>query len=1588
MKNKVYIKFLKIIISNLFFLSIIFNQSAYSKPIPPGSGEGDVPANILILLDSSLSMQAQVSDGVSINTPWDIVEDSDGDLIMTGTAKQGVIKIISDTEKKDPNFGFKGKFKGTKKDSNCDNKDSSMTEPRSLGISSNVKGHSGTEVIFATEMTDDNGKIVMFDTDGNCLDVIGWKELGNFRPMALTVRTIGSEDHLIAMGRWWKKTGRRSGYWKPYMYTRNLTEGVSRNCSINQPHFKNLIANIHSISMDNGNYLFIANPSTLGVDAFALTKTNDTYCPTDTNRDLRFNSKTSGNYIRPATSVEVDPDTPTVLWIASHLSDTVQKATFTAGTSTVTASVTKGSWGTGNTTSDADVNIINPTALHVTSDYVYAGVSNPAVLQFDNDATITWQDQLGGSPTTRFKGAQDAIKSIMSDSSITSGANFGYGYWNSGRGQKAKWCNTCRYTCHFTQKGWNAEMTKKKKKVKNGNKFCNYWDGWGEPKKGKFQPGMFGTHGTHPEGTSTLCNRNSCIEVAVHADGYLKIPDAVDHTVLAFGTDSNAFAKMADGYFRKTDIIDEDSDCQLNYVIVISDGAWTHGDETEPLIRSLRKDKGVKTLVVAYGGGIKTASLDRYERMALAGSCDNEGGLDCKEYINAETPQDLKTHLKSAIQQIIADKLSFTAPSITASIQEGGSLYQAQFNYRQYGEWQGTILRKGIDGNGKVCHDPDTEKCPGNWDAAEVLKSQANRNIWTVLPDDNSDEEAGATSTKASYIGDWNNWKEDNATQIKVLFDLLGSKVLDYHNASSQCKDQAGVANGTDDDVKGLINFLRGQDYFDYNGGCDITEKRDWEGASMLGDIYHSQIIEIGPPKGAFDFTRSNEEAYWRAKNNYQAFIREHYNRDNIIYAGANDGMLHAFRAETGEEAWAFIPPFIAGKLPTIINVGLDGKLPGTAVTEDNQDQKPDSDNKAGGTNAIFGVDGSPVVHDMYIRGLALDGKTWESNRSWRTVLIVPYGRGGAGFSVLDVTEPIVKEDLGPMHMFSVYNDQINSIVYVANAVGNITPYYYMPETIKWGNSREAMKAKENQESARQADVIRDDDLDTEVDAIYECHTNANASNDFANNGTNACFKGKSFTFNFSPPEDYTLKTTDFRYWDERGQLRGKTPQIVSYSDGVVTLTFPGEDRVINYSTSDQSSDDDVTSYMRIQVRPALAGVQDHDYVYNYSKLGETWSTPRVVRIPDPEGVNSGPDGDIYAFVMGGGMGSAVGKAGSNLFVVDLENRQFLGAIAGASANEGPIKIIDTRKTSDTPNGSDIANAIPSAPVVITPENVPGLTWRGAMVYVNDLEGKITKVNLTNLPETKLFQQRTIATLGATRANARLSYHSMDAAIGRDTKRFWLFGATGHYERLNDTTEYDNDNILYGIKDDLKSFTAGPPLENEVGHNAWLTKASSHAEEAPRITDLQVCKDVTGDGTGSNCPTSYDLGWVVYLNDMTSNTHRKSTATPRVYKGNVYFPIYEPYIGKDKCNLGKAYICANDDECGKNVSTSLATGNELPAGENCYYVADGILSELVVFGDTLFANVAGPSKTEETLVSILAGAGEVGTYRRSWREGF
>jgi|TARA_B110000914_G_scaffold68231_1_gene59604 type IV pilus assembly protein PilY1 len=1521
-----YKKFLKIIISNLFIALVVLNQNAISKPLPPGSGSGDVPANILILLDSSASMRRPLISGSGIAIPNDIVEDVDGNLIVA-ERNYGFIKILTADNTVDRTFANNNRnFKGNRRDS-CQiggRQDSRVKVIQNLSYATNVSGTTD-DVIYGN---DKKGKIVGINKAGECVEVI----YPPFAPYTMEVRTINSEDHLFTSGV--HKTGRR-GPTSVRFYTKNLTTGVESNCGGNFSKISSLgrvIQNTSSdLTVDNaGEFIYYTwNGSIYG---YNLTSDGSNFCPTDDGTFAKEYVKgTTSSTHRAASAIQVSPESNSVIYIASGSENVVQRVSLTS-TSTLTSVTLAGRSQNENNTANAgalaaaNVNFTTPNSLFVSSSTVWVSDRKATIQEFtENNFTAanidtSWQNEYGGSIETRFAGAKKAINAVVTDTSLTSGANFGYGHWNSGELGRGK---------------GNRRTVGKGLYCHRYSDNCDYYRGW---------------IGNHPEGTSSLCNSDSCLSVGISKEGHAKIPAALEATGLEWGTDGNAFAQMAYEYFNdsEVDIIDEDSDCQLNYVIVIGDGEWMHSNQAEEKIKLLRTGLGVKTIVVAYGGGIKASGLDRFDRMAIAGSCDGAGSEDCEAKIVADTPQMLKTQLQSKIQQIIAEKISFTAPSITATIQEGGSLYQAQFNYVQFGEWEGTIVRKNVNGDGSLNLDANDE----NWDAAKKLKDKGSiqRKIWTVLP-------------AASYLGNWNNWKEENKSEIKNLFDQTGNTIIDYHNATSNCSSTSGVETGTNDDLKGLINFVRGQDYFDYNGNCNITEDR----AHLLGDIYHSQLVEVGPPDANSGFTDVNQESYWRAKNNYQSFSNGKQLRQNVLYAGSNDGILHAFNATTGEEEWGFIPPFIASKLPVIINSDYDGRF----------------DGKAGGTNPIFGVDGSPIIHDMYIKGLKADG-TFEESKSWHTILMIPYGRGGAGFSVLDVTNPIVNGGEGPLHMYSIFNDAINSKVLVADNDGFITEHSYSKAAINISNSEEAILASANQEAARAADS---DDCEasaagcTNQAAIKVCQTNTEASQ-FRIEGTAACFKGQTFVFNIEVPSDGAgnVSQDDLVVTEkEDGEMVIKNFTSAKMISGFLHVDF-GVEKIFNVGTGD-----DVTNSVVIQTSCEGSGT---DLVeYDYSQLGETWSTPRIFRIPTAAGDTS-IDNDTYVAVMGGGMGNTFICSGSNVFLVDLENIENPGSIFGAEANNGSINIIDT-------DSSDIANAIPASPVVITPDLSRGIPWRGAMVYFNDLEGKITKINLTNQTKNgaKLYNQTTLFKLNATVGNGRYSYQSMDATIGKDTNNFWLFGGTGDHLRLGDSGK-GMDNILYGIKDEnfpyfkhLNSVEVPDELSD-----GFVEAAKRGAEAADHIDDEDVCVNTTSDTSGDLCPNSSDKAWVIHLDtqdDMpvssSANRYRKVSAPPTVYKGNVFYPIYQPPAGVNKCNIGKAYLCSADDECGTNNSSELGA---VIAGDDCLFVRRGILSELTIFADTLYGNVAGPSVQEDTLFILSTNAGEVTTYRKSWRENY
>ena len=764
----------------------------------------------------------------------------------------------------------------------------------------------------------------------------------------------------------------------------------------------------------------------------------------------------------------------------------------------------------------------------------------------------------------------------------------------------------------------------------------------------QLQPIFKQTQGTsasnvHPLGTSTKCHVDACINVAVSSAGAGRIMEVFRPLGMAWGTDSHAFSQMAEDYFNDINagaqVVDPDSECQLNYVIVIGDGAMTNtgvlgaGGQTAARMQRLR-EKGIKSLYVAYGGGITGTNLNRFHELARIGSSDLPAGTtanacieddDCERAIEALTPEDLKRDLTSKIRQIIADRLAFTAPSITATIEEGGSLYQAQFSYEQFGEWQGTILRKGIDSKGEVTHEL-TDK--DNWSAAVQIRNQSERgatedtrNIWSAIPG------------VAYGDGTPDNFNTGNSTAIRGLFETFGYTIQDYHNASSDCED-VGNDSFLGDEVNGLILFLKGNDYFDYDGDCDVEEVR----THVMGDIYHSQLIEVGAPDANISFSDTNEEAYYRAKNGYQGFMTQKANRKNVLYAGSNSGLLHAIDAKSGNEIWGFVPPFIAAMQPQIVNRDYDGAV-GTENT--------------GGTNPIFGVDGSPVVHDVYIYGYTMNGGVPEldSFKSWRTILFVPYGRGGAGFSVLDVTDPDQ-----PIHMFSLYNDRIDSRVLISDVNGQIRQYEYNSSSSSLLDSSEGQQALDNAIDARELDDARTDDLTPNQDAIAACQS----TSDFRTNGTNSCYQGRTFHFPTieldgevgDTIEDGLLGAYLSGANGQSVPLEISSAEIVDdgAGGGVLSISFSPTGPNITFNANPSDTNSTISDNVTITACLGAGGIEPE---FDYSKLGETWSTPKIVRMPSAS--DGSLDTDRYVAILGAGMSKGDKCGGSALFLVDLE---------------------------------------------------------------------------------------------------------------------------------------------------------------------------------------------------------------------------------------------------------------------------------------------------------------------------------------------
>lgn len=194
----------------------------------------------------------------------------------------------------------------------------------------------------------------------------------------------------------------------------------------------------------------------------------------------------------------------------------------------------------------------------------------------------------------------------------------------------------------------------------------------------------------------------------------------------------------------------------------------------------------------------------------------------------------------------------------------------------------------------------------------------------------------------------------------RVIATYDGNSGQPFRWASIAASQQAKLGN------QSILNYLRGVQSNEASNDGGTLRNRN----RLLGDIVNSAPTYAAAPGSRYQDNWGASNANDSKPENaspYSTYVVNNQNRPALVFAGANDGMLHAFDADNGVEKFAYVPNAVYDNL---------NQLSSTAYTHK------------------YYVDGSPTIVDAFI------------NSSWRTVLVSGLGAGGQGIFALDITDP------------------------------------------------------------------------------------------------------------------------------------------------------------------------------------------------------------------------------------------------------------------------------------------------------------------------------------------------------------------------------------------------------------------------------------------------------------------------------------------------------------------------------------------------------------------------------------------------------
>jgi Tfp pilus tip-associated adhesin PilY1 len=302
----------------------------------------------------------------------------------------------------------------------------------------------------------------------------------------------------------------------------------------------------------------------------------------------------------------------------------------------------------------------------------------------------------------------------------------------------------------------------------------------------------------------------------------------------------------------------------------------------------------------------------------------------------------IQTALTAVNAQVAAAAASATSsPNVT---QTDNQIFSTTY---ETNTWSGKVFAQTIDpATGNV--NPTIQWHADGQLLSKVAASTDTRTIWTF--------DGAATDKLKPFL-----WASLSGTE-QAFF--LGKCVP--ASTMTQCTSLTIAQLVTANDGTSLVGYLRGQ------LGNEVTVFRDRTYIDIANNNAVVQTVLGDTISAKPAYLRKPQFNYADAVTpTYSSFLSTNNTRSPRVYVAANDGYLHAFHGDTGEEMWAYLPRFLMPALYQLADTGY-------------------------ASLHRYYADGSPETGDVYDSGAG----------AWKTILVAGVAGGGRGFYALDVTDP------------------------------------------------------------------------------------------------------------------------------------------------------------------------------------------------------------------------------------------------------------------------------------------------------------------------------------------------------------------------------------------------------------------------------------------------------------------------------------------------------------------------------------------------------------------------------------------------------